>query len=74
MEKTSAVVVNAIKEFNAKASKEEKRLFALYLIYNIAMDACDNHFEASGLLGAVATEMHNEFTKGIPVHEKVNLN
>ena len=76
MEKTTKVVLNAVKKFNETASKEEKKLFAMYLVYNITMDACDNHWEASGLLGSVVTEMHNEFSKGggIQVFEKPTLN
>ena len=74
MEKELDVILNAVKNFNSTASNEEKKLFAMYLTYNICMDACDNHWEASGLLSSIMMEMHTEFTSNGFALNKTNLN
>ena len=74
MEKTSNVIMNAVKNFSKTASKEEMKLFATYVIYNFALDSCENHWETIGLLDSIKTEIYNEFSKGVLVQAKTNLN
>lgn len=63
MEKTFNVIMNAVKEHNATASKDQKKMLAMYLAYNIIIGSCDNHFECVGMLNTINHEMHAEYSE-----------
>jgi len=74
MEKDLNIILGIVKNFNLTATKDERKLLAMYLSYNITMEACENHWEAIGVLFSTISEIQNEFTKPTSMPEKINEN
>lgn len=63
MEKTTQSIELTLKKFTKNASREEKRLLAMQLIYNISLECTDDIATSIGLLDIIKTEMLNDYHK-----------
>lgn len=64
MDQTSTQIMKSWQKFAENATKDQKRVMAMYLIYNMAMDTEEGDtISATGLLDTIKAEMHEEFTK-----------